>query len=340
MTTSRDELLTHFVEHSGWGHCAREFLAGDASNRKYERLIDIDGGHSAILMDAPPEKGEDVRPFVHVATHLVHQGFSAPKILHEDAENGFLLIEDLGDALFARVCEGNPNAELELYEAAIDVLVQSHTDAAPDWLHPYDAATYLREAMLFVDWYLPNATGQAVDPLVVDAFGAAVADACTGLNTASPVLVQRDYHAENLLWLPERDGLQRVGLLDFQDALAGHRAYDLVSLLEDARRDTSDDLRTALFDRYVTQSDLDAATFQRNYQTLGAQRNLKILGIFARLCVRDGKWSYVDLMPRVWDHLMRDLEHPVLASLKAWVTEHAPAPSLTVRDQIKAQAGA
>ena len=215
-------------------------------------------------------------------------------------------------------------------------VLRAHPNAA-DGLPPYDLAAYLTESRLCVDWYRPAAIPSGRDdPAASIQFDDLLSQALSRLPAAPTVCTLRDYHAENLIWLPDRSGAARVGLLDYQDALAGHPAYDLVSLLEDARRDTSAQLQASLKARYCdltgqTMADLDIAC-----AILGAQRNLKILGIFARLWIRDGKPAYLDLLPRVWGHLGRDLAHPALAPLADWVVKNLPAPDAAVRDRLRA----
>ena len=339
----RNLLARTFLDAAGWENAATSPLAGDASNRRYLRIAGQAG--EAVLMDAPPERGEDTTPFVAVTEWLLEQGYSAPRILASDAEAGFLLIEDLGDDLFARYLERHPEAERKLYEAAVDLLVDCAGRDVPATigsaglpLMPYDMDVLEREAMLLVEWWLPAATGTPVAQKVAGEYRALVRTAFAPVADAREVLVQRDYHAENLLWLPERDGLARVGLLDYQDALAGHPAYDLVSLLEDARRDTSLDLQRTMVERYLSaRPELDAPMFCRDYALLGAQRNLKIVGIFSRLCMRDGKPSYLGLIPRVWNHLMLDLSHPELSDLSDWLRKHVPEPESAILKRIAAE---
>lgn len=320
----REQLLLDFLATTQWKTATRDPLAADASGRNYERLTL--NGSTAILMNAPYEAGEDVRPFVAVTDMLTRFDLTPPQVIAQDIENGFLLLEDLGNDLFARVCETDPDLEITMYSAAIDVLAQLHKHPAPDALPPYDMAVYLREVQLVTDWYMPALTGE-VTPALQSEFDAIVTQTFMQIPSQNPVLVMRDYHAENLLWLPDREGTSRVGLLDYQDALAGHLAYDLVSLLEDARRDTSAELRAQMIAQYLGKTDHDVDEFMAAYALLGAQRNLKIVGIFARLSLRDGKAHYIDLIPRVWDHLMRDLQHPACARLSAWVAQHLPPPT-------------
>ncbi|MBR9650401.1 aminoglycoside phosphotransferase family protein [Thalassovita aquimarina] len=320
--TGRADLIGRFIAGTDWAGADRRPLAGDASNRRYERLHR--DGDTAVLMDAPPEKGEDIRPFTRIARHLTGLGLSAPRIIAEDAENGFLILEDLGDDLFARVIPRDPGLETPLYEAATDVLTRLHK-ADPPELDPYSPQVMTDMAALAWQWYRAGSIGSddASERAFRDAFGPILSRHAGDQS----VLIQRDYHAENLLWLPGRTGEARVGLLDFQDAMTGHRAYDLVSLLQDARRDVPPAIEAAMIDRYVDHNDIDPEAFQTAYAVLGAQRNLRIVGIFARLCIRDGKAHYVDLIPRVWDLMKRDLDHPALAPVRSLILDTLPEPT-------------
>ena len=313
---SREALLSAFLAAAGFTEATA--VPGDASNRRYYNA----GPH--IAMDAPYAKGEDVRPFVAVTGMLRERGLSAPAILAAEPANGFLLLENLGDGLFARLCEADPSREAGLYEAAVDAL---HGLGAreSDTVPPYDMAVLEREAMLLTDWWCPAAGVAASEDMRAEWAGT-VREAMAEVAEDRSALVLRDYHAENLLWLPERDGDARVGLLDYQDALIGHPAYDLVSLLEDARRDVTPGLAEAMVARFLARRpDLNGAAFRRDYDLLGAQRNAKIVGIFARLCVRDGKPRYLSMIPRVWAHLMRDVRK--VPGLRGFIERHIPAPT-------------
>lgn len=327
----RVEQAQPFLAAAGWGDARQDPLAGDASNRKYLRLT-RNGGKTAVLMDADPALGEDVEPFARIAAHLSGLGLSAPGVIAADLPAGFLLLEDLGDDLFGRVCTRDPGSETGLYEAAVDLLVWLGTAPLPDGLRPYDTDVLQREAALLTDWYMPGAGVTLSDPARAD-YLARVA-AATAPFAAPQVLVLRDYHADNLVWLPSRAGIARVGLLDFQDALAGHPAYDLVSLLEDARRDTPAELREEMMERFAVATGVAKAEVIAACSALGAQRNLKIVGIFARLALRDGKPGYLGLIPRVWVHLMRDLSHPGLGALADWVHANVPEPTPAVLAKI------
>ena len=334
---------TNFLKAAGSAPDAARPLAGDASNRRYFRLDQP----RAMLMDAPPETGEDVRPFVAATHWLRANGFSAPEILAADLDRGFLLLEDLGDALFTPALVREPDRAEALYTAATDLLARLGRLPAPEIIGPddcrmplpsYDTAVLTRESALLTEWWIPAAIGApACDALSAD-LSALVTDATAEVAGARESVVLRDYHADNLIWLPDRAGDARVGLLDYQDALAGHPAYDLVSLLEDARRDTSEELQQAMIAHYLDRRpELDAQAFRAAYSALGAQRNMKIAGIFARLALRDSKPRYLQMIPRVWAHLARDLAHPALAPLKSWVAQNVPAPEPAILARIAAQ---
>jgi aminoglycoside/choline kinase family phosphotransferase len=300
-----------FLSNCGWEGCEIVPLAGDASFRRYFRVIGT--GRSAVLMDAPPPH-EDPRPFITVARHLHGLGFAAPGIIAEDQSQGLVLIEDFGDARMAEAIFAEPDREMAIYETAVDLLLALSRFPPAAGLKPYDMAEYQREAGLFTEWYAP-ALSLDVD---VEGYHKAWATALAPIVGHRTVTVLRDYHAENIMLL---DDGKRLGLLDFQDALAGHPAYDLVSLLQDARRDVPEELEAAMIARYAVSALFDGAA----YALLGAQRNAKILGIFTRLWRRDGKPRYLGYQPRVWGYLERDLEHPALAPVKEWFDRNVPA---------------
>lgn len=301
-----------FLAAHGWAGASIAPLAGDASFRRYFRIVQ--GERHAVLMDAPPPH-EETEPFLAVARWLAERGFAAPAVHAHDPEQGLVLLEDFGDVRLRETADAAPEAGVARYEAAVDLLVALHRHPAGPF-RPYDAMTLQREAALLVDWYCP-AVGLAVDR---DGYGAAW-DAVLGQAAAAqPVTVLRDYHAENLMLVgPE----QRLGLLDFQDALSGHPAYDLVSLLQDARRDVDPNLEEAMLARYRAATGA-GDDFMAAYHILGAQRNAKIIGIFTRLWKRDGKERYATLCPRVWAYLERDLSQPVLEPVAAWFDEQVP----------------
>ena len=305
-----------FLNAHGWGGAVIRPLAGDASFRRYFR-VSLQGRH-AVLMDAPPDK-EDSRPFLSVGARLHALGLSAPQPLAVDLAQGLILLEDFGDDRVNPLLARKPGLEAGIYQTAVDILAELHRHPAGD-VPPYDQKELLREARLFPDWYLP-----AVGVAEAEGYDAAWAPLWPALFTHPPVMVLRDYHADNLMLL-DRPGLNRLGLLDYQDALAGHPAYDLASLLQDIRRVVSPELEAAMLARYIAaRPGLDADAFRTAYAILAAQRNIKILGVFTRLYVRDGKPAYPRFHPRLWELVTANLAHPALGPVKAWFDAHVPA---------------
>ncbi len=309
-----------FLAASGWSGAEIEPLAGDASFRRYFRVVS--GNRTAVLMDAPPPH-EDPRPFIAVSEWLLASGLSAPEILARDLERGLLLLADLGDARLRETLDSDPARERELYELATDVLVHLHSHPPMDGLPVHGLEQWVEELKLFTEWYCPT-VGADVD---VEAYQRAWREvlepvASDGLG---PVTVLRDYHAENIMLVEGRSGVAHFGLLDFQDALAGHPAYDLASVLEDARRDVPPAIERIMIDRYVTATG-HGDRFERAYWALAAQRNTRILGVFTRLWKRDDKPHYRRFQPRMWGLLERDLAQPHLAPVRAWFDSNiAPA---------------
>ena len=301
-----------FLASCGWDGADILPLAGDASFRRYFRVVH--GNRTAVLMDAPPEH-EDVRPFVAVAEWLSSAGLTAPEILARDLDRGLLLLGDFGDWRLRECLDSDPSRERELYELATDVLIHLHQHDPMPGLPPHGLDQWLDEVKLFTEWYCPavglsvdmesyrRAWTQVLEPVANDGLG--------------PVTVLRDYHAENVMLVKDRVGVAHFGLLDFQDALSGHPAYDLASVLEDARRDVSPDVERLMLDRYVAATG-NAATFERSYWALAAQRNTRILGVFTRLWKRDNKPHYTHFQPRMWGLLERDLAQPGLAPVREW----------------------
>jgi N-acetylmuramate 1-kinase len=306
--------LDVFLANAGWGDAVIEPLPGDASFRRYFRLRR--GEATAMLMDAPPPH-EDPAPFLRAAKWLDENALRAPRIHAEDEARGLVLLEDFGETRMRDYLDEWPGDETAIYSAAIDALVELHR-LPPGPFLDYALSDYMREARLLTEWFCP-AQGLQVDAA---GYGAAWEQVLVQLlpRQRPGVAVLRDYHAENIMLL---GSLEKQGLLDFQDALNGHRAYDLVSLLQDARRDVSPELEAAMFDRYVQTAD-PGEDFLADYARLGAQRNAKIVGIFVRLWQRDGKRRYLDLIPRVWGLLERDLSHPALAPVAAWFDANIP----------------
>jgi aminoglycoside/choline kinase family phosphotransferase len=307
--------IESFLKAAGWDGANIRPLPGDASFRRYFRIKRFGG--SAMLMDAPPPQ-EDVAPFLRVARWLDANGLRAPRIIAEDSENGFVLLEDFGSGRMRDYLDEWPNDAQEIYRAAVDTLLEVRRIGPGPFLD-YTLSEYLREVRLLVDWYCTS-QNLYVDG---DGFTAAWEEVLGDLirRQKPGVTVLRDYHAENIMLL---GSLQKQGLLDFQDALVGHPAYDLVSLLQDARRDVSPELESEMFDYYLSMTGDDPMQFLADYARLGAQRNTKIIGIFVRLWRRDGKARYLDLIPRVWGLLERDLTHPVLAPVAGWFDANIP----------------
>lgn len=311
-----------FLDANGWAGIEPTPLAGDASFRKYFRLTD--GARSVVLMDAPPNH-EDVRPFVSVANHLRGLGLSAPRIEAIDDHAGFLLLEDFGDETFTRALAAGAS-EAGLYEAATDLLIALHAHPAQAHVDrpSYDRAALDREAALLIDWFLPEWRGALLEPESRAAYFEAWHRVYPLTDTGGRALVLRDFHVDNLVRL-KRPGVAACGLLDFQDALIGPPAYDLASLIGDARRNVSPEVARACVERYLAaRPDLDARGFEAALAVLSAQRNAKIAGIFVRLFRRDGKPQYLAHIDRVWRLLDCDLAHPALAPVRAWFERHVP----------------
>ena len=320
--TPREAAIETFLSSGAWKGAQRLPFAHDASFRRYFRLTG--GPRPALLMDAPPPQ-EDVRPWSRIARHLDRLGLSAPSIYEADEQRGLLVIEDYGDETFPRALQHGDAAAL--YAAAVDTLVALHRAPAalkvdvPD----YDDATLLEKASLLLDWFIPAAGGTVSD--AARAEYEAAWRALLPLRKGVPeALALRDYFPENIMWLPAREGVRRCGLLDFQDASRAPAVYDLVSLLEDARRDVPEPLREAMTERYLAAfPGQDRAAFAAAAAVMAAQRHARVIGVFARLWKRDGKPRYLAHIPRVWRLLERALLHPALAPLKRWFDSHVPA---------------
>ena len=329
--TSREALITAFLDGAGWAGAVRETLAADASFRRYDRIRL--GNRRAVLMDAPPEH-EDIVPFIDLARHLRGLGYSAPEPIEADVRTGLLLLEDLGDDTFSRLLAEGAD-ERALYVLAADLLIDLHNkprdQATFEALPRYSDRMLLDEAALLVDWFAPAVLGA---PLAKASRASYLAAWHAVLNHARAVpetLVLRDYHVDNLMRVQGRAGIAACGLLDFQDAVAGPVSYDFVSLVEDARRDVPVALAAELRRRYLEASPhVDEHAFDRSCAILGAQRHCKVIGIFTRLSVRDGKPSYLDHIPRVWRLLESALAHPALAGVADWLDAHVPSSKRTV----------
>ena len=362
-TRDREALKAAFLRSSGFDRAARERLGGDASTRQYERLR-LPSGASLIFMDQPPALESAPCPpaatpaeraaagynalarlaagrvdaFVATAGWLRGQGLSAPEVLAADPALGLAVLEDLGDDLFARLIERG-QAEAPLYDDAIAALVRMHQVAPPDvlafdgvrWpLLTYDETALETADRLLIEWLPKLKPELAFGPDAVAAWEAIWAPIRARGAAGASVFCHRDYHAENLIWLPGRAGPARVGLLDFQDALKAHPAWDLSMLLHDARRDVSPELEAAALSRYFAlRPEADRAQLLADYHALGALNIVRIIGIFARLVTRDAKPRYAAFLPRLWGYLERCLADPALADLRTWFDRHVPAESRT-----------
>lgn len=358
MSTEREDAIRKFLKEAGWADSRLAPLPGDASTRRYLRVAGA--GRQAMLMDQPQGAetpacppgasaeerralgynavarlaGADCARFVAAAEFLRARGLSAPAILAADPRQGFVLMEDLGNDLYADVLAKGSD-EAALYRVAVEALARLHREPAPATLaldtplYAYDETALLAEIDLLTQWFLPLALGREADDAEAAEHRALWRDTLAALGGGDSVFVHRDYHAQNLIWLAARQGAARLGVIDFQDAVAGRRAYDLVSLLEDARRDVAPELAQAMTAHYLEamarqDRPLDPEAHRAEMAVLAAQRNAKIVGIFARLFRRDGKPRYLAYLPRVWSYLNRDLEHDALAPLKAWYDKTIP----------------
>ena len=352
LNPEREAAKARFLADCGLGTARREPLAGDASTRAYVRLHPP-GGPPLILMDQPPVLETPICPpeatdaerralgynaaarlaagsvaaFVTTAAYLRDQGLSAPRIVAFDVDAGLAVLEDLGDGLFATLI-ARGQAEGPLYEAAVDVQAQLHEQRPPDILEAegvtwpllaYDALALKVATDTFLEWW-PKFSGLGpFSPDAVAEWDALWAPVWVRGEAGASVFTHRDYHAQNLLWLPERHGAARVGLLDFQDALRAHPAWDLTHLLQDARRDVSPELEASMLERYLAaRPGTDREGFLADYRALAVSNAARILGrVFARQALL-GRAQYKAFMPRTWRYLERNLTDPALAGLKAW----------------------
>lgn len=326
----RETLLRDFIKQSGFAEHSVEPLAGDASFRRYVRVTTPKTSY--VVMDSPPQH-EPIRPYIRVCDYLSKQGFSAPRIIALDEESGFLLLEDLGDDVYTALLDREENnaakLEKELYAQSVELLATWHRtpgllkNSSTLRIEDYSFNEYMRELSLFTEWYLPSLDATEAK-FRANEFLEIWADILGKAPLADCYFVHRDFHANNLVWLNARDKDKRVGLLDFQDALWGDASYDLVSLLEDARRDVPLELAQDMKEQYLDLSGQPRALFEKRYALMGAQRNLKIIGIFARLNKRDNKPKYLEYLPRVWKYLEDDVKHPALAKVKIWLDTYVP----------------
>ncbi len=311
-----------FLAHSGWEGARIEPLAGDASFRRYFRVYDED--RVAVLMDAPPPH-EDPRPFIKIAEYLKGVGLSAPRIFARDLDHGLLLIEDFGSDRMREAVDADPARESQIYAGVVDVLIHLHQHKPPAGLQMHGLTQWLNEVGLFTEWYCPEV---GIEP-DLPSWRAAWEEVLRPIEAQGQSVTElRDFHAENIMLIDGPQGVAHFGLLDFQDALVGHPAYDLVSMLEDARRDVSPEVEATQLARYCRETG-KGPEFEAAYWALGAQRNTRILGVFTRLWRRDNKPHYTSFQPRMWGLLERNLSKPGLEPVRAWFDQNVPAEKRT-----------
>ena len=308
--------ISAFLKQAGWPKAQRIPLTGDAGNRRYERLHDLNQGN-AILMDAEPRLGEDIRSFLKISQHLLNCGISAPKIFNQDISLGLILMQDFGDELLYKTVNDAPNLELQLYRLAIDVLNQLQKSPPPKGVGSYFSPEMSKALATTLPWYCDKGLSQEIQEEAEISL--------SKLDWSNPVLVLRDFHAQNLIYRYEQSGLAQMGVLDFQDAQLGHPLYDVTSLIHDARRILNPSVVSLLLQE-LTKAYRGQDDFRYAFATLSAQRNLRVLGVFSRLCLRDKKPSYINLIPHVWNNLWKDLSHPLLRNLSK-ICESLPTPS-------------
>ena len=321
----RNRAISDFLTSSGWASSQRDELEADASSRKYERLRS--GSNQALLMICPPE-GENIYEFIKVTDYLLEKKYSVPIIFSKDPKKGLLIIEDFGDTTFMKTAGKTVEASV-LYSSALEVLIKMHSNRSRDWsrlkLPTYNTDLLLEELAIFCEWYLPNFLKTETLKTAIEDFQKIWVRLISEHLVLEPTLVLRDFHADNLFWLPKRKGEQKCGLIDYQDAVIGSPTYDLMSLLEDARRDIPIDLYNKIKGDYILAfPSLDVTKFNKEFALLSAQRHCKVLGIFSRLFQRDNRDKYLEHMPRVWRLLEKSCQSTILAPLEAWLNEFIP----------------
>ena len=319
----RENLITDFLNNSGWKNAKRSGLAGAASFRQYQRISLKN--KNAILMNAPPEK-ESIKPFIYFTQHLRSLGYSAPEILATDTKTGLIILEDLGDTTFTIMIAQGSN-EKTLYECAVDLLIDMHRrpkkQIVPKNISLYDDKAFIQEALLLTKWYTPQVGGKTLSIDAKKNFELIWQQLLSKCPTIKDTLVLRDFHADNLMWLPNRFGISACGILDYQDALLGPAIYDLMSLLEDVRRDIRPEFVKFLQTRYLNAfPKIKPYDFNNSFSILAAQRHCKVIGIFSRLALRDGKFSYLSYLPRAWRLLEDKCLSPPLSPLKNWLDKY------------------
>jgi tRNA threonylcarbamoyl adenosine modification protein YjeE len=342
--------IDRLLSGAGWAGASRSFMLGDASTRAYERLQKPDGT-KAILMISPRRPdgpavrfgkpysaiarlAEDVTPFIAMSAALRQQDFSAPEVYACDEEAGLAIIEDLGTEGILR--DGQPDPDR--YMMAAEALAVLHSRQLSDTvtygdgktyrIPPYDMDALLIEIELLNDWYAPY-LGLTLSSGAKATFVNIWRRVLQEVIGSRPTWTLRDYHSPNVIWLDDREGIHKVGIIDFQDCVMGLPGYDVASLLQDARVTVSDQLELKLLSHYArirreSDSGFDVTSFARQYAIMCAQRGTKVLGIFARLSRRDGKHQYLDHLPRIERYMAKALAHPQLAEVRSWYAQYMP----------------
>lgn len=321
MSPNREKEKKIFLDNFKYAKAKRTLIAGDASYRKYERLL-LDNKKTLILMDAPPDY-EDIKPFLSIAKYLRQLGLSAPKVFHYDTVNGFILLEDFGDATYTRILNQNYNEET-LYELATDVLIKLHSSVdkktMPDCIKTFSRERIINEISLINDWYIPLKGKSHLDQSAKDEYIEIWNNLIPYSQLVDSSIILFDYHVDNLLLLEKRISYKACGILDFQDATYGPITYDLMSLLEDARRNVEPKIIEKMKLRYLSSyPEINKENFEVSWAIMSAQRHLRVLGTFARLNLRDSKTQYMEHIPRLWRYMDKCLKHPVLSRLKHWI---------------------
>ena len=321
--TDRENLISDFLNNAGWKNAERVNLAGDASFRRYQRISL--NNKKAILMNAPPDK-ENVQSFIYFTEHLRSLGYSAPEIFAKDTKTGLILLEDLGDTTFTIMIAHGSN-EKTLYECAVDLLIDMHKrpkdQIVPNNISLYDNKTFIEEALLLTEWYTPQVVGRNLSAEAKMDFELVWRQLLSKCPSIKNTLVLKDFHADNLMWLPNRNGISACGIIDYQDALLGPAIYDLMSLLEDVRRNIRPDFVEFLQKRYLNAFPrINPLEFKDSFSILAAQRHCKVIGIFSRLALRDGKNSYLSYLPRAWRLLENKCLSSTLSPLKFWLDKY------------------
>jgi N-acetylmuramate 1-kinase len=329
LLNSREELRIAFLEKNNLNTYKIEALPADASNRRYYRLSD--NNVTYILMDAPP-KQENITQFLNVKDILADIELSVPKVLFQDIENGFLILEDFGNNTYKELLDNKTEEnehldEKKMYERAIDALAHLHQKGPKNSsLSNFSERKFVDETMIFIDWYVDVLNGGRVSKSMTIKFKEILAHLHNQVKIFQNVVVLRDYHAQNIFWLENEVGVQKVGLIDFQDALIGSPIYDIVSLLQDARRDVSEEIVTSSITRYIKSfPNCSRKDLMMVYSILGVQRNLRIIGLFTKIAMKNKNTNYLALLPRVWRYIHSNLRHPILLPMRNWLEEVIPS---------------